>query len=91
MTSHAATGESPFSLVYGTEAVIPVEVSLNTHRVTAFYDSQNDETRRANLDLLEEKRLQSLRHTEQAKRAAAGYFNRKVQSRQFSVGDLVLQ
>lgn len=54
ITPRAATEETPFSLVYGLEAVVPAEVAVNTHRVAAFNEVGNDQARREDLDLLEE-------------------------------------
>jgi len=36
-----AIGETPFMLVYGSEAVLPVEVDLHTHRLTTFQEELN--------------------------------------------------
>ncbi|XP_071688614.1 uncharacterized protein [Rutidosis leptorrhynchoides] len=46
--------ETPFSLVYGTEAVIPVEVLAPTERITTFDEQQNDGALRENLNAFEE-------------------------------------
>ena len=35
-TPKEATGETPFSLVFGTEAVIPAEVGLLSYRVESY-------------------------------------------------------
>ncbi|GJX96254.1 reverse transcriptase domain-containing protein [Tanacetum coccineum] len=48
--------DTPFSLTYGTEAVIPVEVRMSTYRTTLVDAMHNDEELRLNLDLLEERR-----------------------------------
>jgi hypothetical protein len=40
ISKHSATKVSPFELVYGQEAVLPVEISLNVVRITR----QNDLT-----------------------------------------------
>ncbi|KAJ0871451.1 putative nucleotidyltransferase, Ribonuclease H [Helianthus annuus] len=48
-TSH---GETPFSLVYGSEAVIPAEVGLPSPRMLAISKIYNSEERRLDLDLL---------------------------------------
>lgn len=37
-----STGETPFSMAYGTEAVIPVKVGLSSMRVSNF-SSKNDD------------------------------------------------
>ena len=45
-------GETPFSLTYGAEAVIPAEVNLCSARVMGFAPAQNDELMVRHLDLL---------------------------------------
>nr|GEX75091.1 reverse transcriptase domain-containing protein [Tanacetum cinerariifolium] len=49
-------GDTPFSLTYGTEAVIPTEIGMPTYRTAAVDVVSNDEELRLNLDLLEERR-----------------------------------
>nr|GEW43276.1 reverse transcriptase domain-containing protein [Tanacetum cinerariifolium] len=49
-------GDTPFSLTYGTEAVIPTEIGMPTYRIAAVDVVSNDEELRLNLDLLEERR-----------------------------------
>ena len=51
----------------------------------------NDEALRLNLDLLDEKREQVLRHTEDYQRKTARYYNQKVKPRSYLLGDLVLK
>ncbi|KAJ0870487.1 putative nucleotidyltransferase, Hydrolase [Helianthus annuus] len=51
-----STGETPFSLVYGSEAVIPAEIGLPSPRMTAVNSIDNEAERRLDLDLLEERR-----------------------------------
>nr|GFB98845.1 reverse transcriptase domain-containing protein [Tanacetum cinerariifolium]GFC83698.1 reverse transcriptase domain-containing protein [Tanacetum cinerariifolium] len=48
--------DTPFSLTYGTEAVIPAEISMPTMRTAEVDMKQNDETLEINLDILEERR-----------------------------------
>ncbi|GAA0186874.1 hypothetical protein LIER_34162 [Lithospermum erythrorhizon] len=48
--------ETPFSLVYGSDALLPVEIRLETAWVSYYYDLANVQGLRLNLDLLEEKR-----------------------------------
>ncbi|MCH99290.1 gag-pol polyprotein, partial [Trifolium medium] len=56
-TPHSTTGERPFRLTYGTEAVIPVETGASFHRTEAPIDDElNGEMLREELDLLEELR-----------------------------------
>ncbi|GKF42781.1 reverse transcriptase domain-containing protein [Tanacetum coccineum] len=52
-------GETPFSLTYGTEAVIPIEIGMPTLRTVKVDMIKNDEALEINLDLLEERREQA--------------------------------
>ncbi|XP_041009420.1 uncharacterized protein LOC121253475 [Juglans microcarpa x Juglans regia] len=54
------TGESPFSLVYGAEAMIPAEVVVPIYRVQHYDLNQNNERLRENLDFLEERREEAV-------------------------------
>ncbi|GKA01455.1 reverse transcriptase domain-containing protein, partial [Tanacetum coccineum] len=49
-------GETPFSLTYGTEVVILVEIGMPTHRTSSVNEKTNDQELRLNLDLLDERR-----------------------------------
>ncbi|KAK3019242.1 hypothetical protein RJ639_005277 [Escallonia herrerae] len=53
-TPHSVTGETPFSLCYGTEAMLPVGIGVPTIRALHFSELNNDVGLRANLDLVEE-------------------------------------
>lgn len=55
-TLRTSTGETPFCLAFGFEAVIPVEIGLPSHRVESYDPQQNDEQRTFDLDLVEERR-----------------------------------
>ena len=63
-THKSATQETPFALAFGTEVVAPVEVGLKSPRIELENVEHNDEALRLNLDLLDEKREQVLRRTE---------------------------
>ncbi|GJY52128.1 reverse transcriptase domain-containing protein [Tanacetum coccineum] len=49
-------GETPFSLTYGSEAVIPAEIGMPTYQTIHFNETQNEEEMRLNLDLSQERR-----------------------------------
>nr|GEV06772.1 reverse transcriptase domain-containing protein [Tanacetum cinerariifolium] len=49
-------GDSPFSLTYGSEAVIPAEIGIPTYRTLTIREGYNDDEMRLNLDLLQERR-----------------------------------
>ena len=55
-TVRTLTGETPFKLAYGSEAVIPAEVHMANHRVTMYQDKDNEEQLCLNLDLIDEVR-----------------------------------
>ena len=61
-TLKSETRETLFALAFGTEAVAPIEVGLESPMVKFANAERNEETLRLNLDLLEEKRVQALKH-----------------------------
>ncbi|KAL5576459.1 hypothetical protein UlMin_018158 [Ulmus minor] len=87
----AATGETPFSLAYGVEAVIPIEISLPTFRVDNFDEESNAVLLALATDLLEEKREISQVRAAALQQTIARYYNSKVKLRRFVKGDLVLR
>ena len=56
-TMRTPTGETPFKLAYGSEAVIPAEVHMANHRVMKYQDEKNEEQLCLNLDLIDEVRM----------------------------------
>jgi hypothetical protein len=56
MTARTPTGETPFRLTFGTEAVILVEIGLTSFRTNEYNEGSNDDQLRLNLDLLDEAR-----------------------------------
>ena len=53
-TLRQSTGETPFSITYGAEAVIPLETGFPTLRTNAFTLDGNDRLLGKSLDLIEE-------------------------------------
>ena len=49
-------GEAPLMLAYSSEAIIPREIGLPSHRVQTYDPKANAEDRRLDLDLIEERR-----------------------------------
>ncbi|KAK3017188.1 hypothetical protein RJ639_007839 [Escallonia herrerae] len=89
-TTRTATGETPFSLAFGTEALIPLEIGLPSVRLITYNPDTNDRLR-GNLDLLDKKRDQSAMRLATYQHRVAKFFDKRVQSRVFRVGDLVLR
>ncbi|CAJ2659678.1 unnamed protein product [Trifolium pratense] len=91
-TPHSTTGETPFRVVYGTEAVIPVEIGEPSRRTEQPLDEeQNDEALREELDLVEEIRTGASLKEATLKQKIAARHDTKVIKREFEVGSLVLR
>ncbi|GKV20210.1 hypothetical protein SLEP1_g30368 [Rubroshorea leprosula] len=90
-TSRTATGETPYNLAFGTEAVIPVEIGVPSLRISHFEPARNERLLRENLDFLDEVREQSRLRTLAYKQRIANLYNKRVRPRNFRVGDLVLR
>ena len=52
----STTRETPFSLVYGSNAMIPVEIQESSPRFQSFVAEESNEERKVNLDLIDEVR-----------------------------------
>ncbi|XP_024042632.1 uncharacterized protein LOC112099511 [Citrus clementina] len=90
-THKTATGETPFALAFGHEAVVPAEIGTTTHWINHFNEQENDEQICLNLDLLTERREQAAERSAIYQQRVARYYNQKVNIRQFRVGDWVLR
>lgn len=88
---HSTTQETPFKLVYGSDAVIPMEIEEPTIRTESFRADMNMEELRVNLDLVEEAR--EIAHLKEfaCKQRAARKYNSKVVPKSMKEGDLVLK
>lgn len=82
-TSRTFTGETPYSLAFGAEAVIPIEVGIPTHRVTHYTPEQNNEQLNISTDLLEEHRLRAALHLATYQQRTARYYDQHVRERNF--------
>ncbi|GAA0149046.1 hypothetical protein LIER_08318 [Lithospermum erythrorhizon] len=90
-TPSNATRETPFSLVYGTEAVLPLEVCLPNIRQIGFKEDHNDTRIRELLEFSDEGRDRAIAKMQKYKQAMAKFYNRRVKNRQFFTGYLVLR
>ena len=55
-TARTPTGETPFRLAYGADAIIPAEVGLTSYRVENYTKDKNEEAMCLQLVLLDEVR-----------------------------------
>ncbi|CAL1396746.1 unnamed protein product [Linum trigynum] len=90
-TYKAATGETPFALTYGTDAVIPIEVTFPTYRVMAYNETDNDEARLLDLELAQERRELAAIKLAATKAQVAKYYNAKLVPHKLTLGDQVLR
>jgi hypothetical protein len=67
-----AIRETPFFMVYGAEAVLPPEVTMGSLRVQTYDEAAQDQLRRKDIDLVDERRWQyaikNARHLQELKR-----------------------
>ena len=86
-----ATGQSPFFLTYGSEAILPTDIMWKSPRVEAYQEGEADEARQLELDSVQEVRINALTQSARYLQGVRRYHDRNVQQRSFSIGDLVLQ
>ncbi|XP_070002756.1 uncharacterized protein [Nicotiana sylvestris] len=90
-TPKTSTGETPYSLVYATDAVIPVEVGEPSLRYSNESRPSNDKSRLPDLDEVEERRDMAHVRMEAQKQQAERYYNKKAKVRPLKVRDYVLK
>jgi hypothetical protein len=90
-TPNAATQETPFFLVHGAEAMLPVEITHEAPRVTAYDKVTSTEALQDDVDALDEARDKALERATQYQQSLRNYHSNRVRPRSFMVGDLVLQ
>ena len=91
ITARTPTGETPFSLTYGIEAVIPVEVGVTSLRREAFHEGSNDDQLRVNLDCLDQFRDETSCKMAEYQKKMSKCYNQRVKLRRLNIGDLVLR
>ncbi|XP_024164300.1 uncharacterized protein LOC112171333 [Rosa chinensis] len=90
-TATEATGETPFCMAFGSEAVLPIETQIQSPRIEYFDAGTNSEGLHLDADLLEERRDVAHMHNLANKRRIARYYDAKVQSRTLKLGDWVMK
>ncbi|GJV99976.1 reverse transcriptase domain-containing protein, partial [Tanacetum coccineum] len=85
-----SNGETPYSLTFGSEAVIPAEIGMPTHRTMMIKEGNgNEEEMRLNLDLLTERREAAAIREARYKTKVEQYYNKRVRPMSFKVGEYV--
>ncbi|XP_071925867.1 uncharacterized protein [Coffea arabica] len=89
-----STGATPYSLMYGMEAVLPAEVEIPSLRIlmeTKLEEADWIKQRYEQLSLIDEKRLHAICHGQCYQKRMARAYNKKVHLRTFEEGDKVLK
>ena len=90
----ASIGATPYSLVYGSEAVLPIEVGIQSLRVlveTKVLEEDWAKARYEHLALIDEKTARAQYHAQGYEKRVARAFNKKVKPRNLKEGGLVLK
>ncbi|XP_074277482.1 uncharacterized protein LOC141601114 [Silene latifolia] len=90
-TPISSTGQTPYSLVYICEAVIPAEIYVPTSRCSLNNIEEKKPLMQDSLTLAEKLRDAARIKIESYQQTAAKSYNKNVQIRVFRKGDLVLQ
>ncbi|XP_074291948.1 uncharacterized protein LOC141618765 [Silene latifolia] len=88
-TPKVATGQTPFSLVFGAEAVIPSEVRIPTHRYEYITEDRNQVEMARSLDTINELRTSAQIRMASYRQTVPRSYNKNVKVRTLQVGDLV--
>ena len=89
-----STRATPFSLVYGMEAILPFEVEIPSLKVLSEAKLEEMEWVKARFDqlnLIDGKRLVVMSHGQMYHRRMKNTFDKRVHPRKFNEGDLVLK
>jgi hypothetical protein len=85
------TGQSPYFLVYGSEAILPANVMWDSPAVEQYDEGISEDSRRVDIDGLKEARCAALVQSARYHEGIRRYHDRNVKERSFNVGDLVLR
>ncbi|XP_015169151.1 uncharacterized protein [Solanum tuberosum] len=94
MTVRTSIGATPYLLVYGTEAVIPVEIEIPSSRIILEAElSDVDWVRKriVQLTLIDEKRMVIVCHGQLYRQRMIRAFHKKVRAKIFKIDQLVLK
>ena len=78
-------------MVYGAEAVLPSDIRHDSPRVAAYVEADNEKARQEALDLLDEERDIAVARSAIYQQDLRRYHSRRVKTRTFQEGDLVLR
>ena len=88
--SRALYGNTPFFMVYGSEAVLPADLRFGAPRLVFENIAEVEATRIEDIDILEEERLNTILQSARHQQTLRRYHDKAIRHRSFVVGDLVL-
>ena len=91
-SKRGSTGVSHYSLTYGQDATLPMEVVIHSLRVFRKNDlnpQEYNDVMMMELEALDRKRLQTLDHIMIQKKKVARAYNKRVRRKSFKEGELV--
>ena len=91
ITPRRSIGETPFSMSYGAEVVIPIATGFLMLRTQAFNPNDNDRLLERSLDLIEERRENAMVQLAYYQHKLKQGYNARVKLRPLEPGDLVLR
>jgi hypothetical protein len=89
--SRALHGNTPFFMVYGSEAMLPTDLMFGAPRLVFENIAEGEATRLEDIDVLEEERLNTVIQLPRYQQTLRRYHDKPVRHRSFTVGDLVLR
>jgi hypothetical protein len=89
--SRALHGNTPFFMVYGSEAVLPADLKFGAPRLIFENIAEAEATRLEDVDVLEEERLNTVIQSARYQQTLRRYHDKTMRHRSFAVGDLVLR
>jgi hypothetical protein len=87
----STTGFSPFFFVYDSEPILPTDVTFEAPRIQFCEEGEAEQTRRVDLDSLEEHRLATVMRQDHHNQQLHRYYDCNIKKTSFNISDLVLR
>jgi hypothetical protein len=85
------TGQSPYFLVYRSEAILPTDMMWESPMVEQYDEGISEDNRRVDINSLEEARCATLVQSARYLEGTRHYHDRNIMERSFNISDLVLR